>query len=209
MPPATDRLILHFTDVANVPKIIAAGGIHPDNVMSLNSAGFTECASVEIKGARRTKPVPVAPYGYVGDYVPFYYAPRSPMMSAISHGRVPGYTSSRNLVYLVSSIVRVDAAGLAWACCDGNARTGITRFFNTWVDLEAKIDWPLMKDQYWSDTPQDGDRKRRRMAEFLVHEFFPFSLVFAVVTHSQEVLDMIKTALPQGVETAVRPGYYI
>lgn len=177
--------------------------------MSSNSETFTECASTEIKGARRTKPVPVHPHKCVGDYVPFYYAPRSPMMSAISHGRVPGYSNSRHLVYLISSIVRVDAAGLAWVCSDGNARTGITRFFNTWEDLEAKTDWPLMKDQYWTDTADDGDRRRRRMAEFLVHRFFPLSLISAVVTYNRQILDTISENLPTGIKAVVRSDFYL
>jgi len=79
VPPTTDRAILHFTDVKNVPKIIATGGIYPDNVMSSRPETFTECASTDIKGARRTKPVPVAPYGYVGDYVPYL------LCSSITH----------------------------------------------------------------------------------------------------------------------------
>jgi ssDNA thymidine ADP-ribosyltransferase, DarT len=43
-----------------------------------------------------------------------------------------------------------------------------------------------MKETYWGDTREDGDRRRRRMAEFLVHKFFPFSLVSAIVTQSTD-----------------------
>jgi hypothetical protein len=209
VPPATDHAILHFTDVTNVPKIIAAGGIYPDNVMSAKPGAFTECASVEIKDARRTKPVPVPPFGYVGDYVPFYYAPRSPMMSAISYGQVPGYKNSRQLVYLISSVALVEAAGLRWVCTDGNARTGTTDFFNTRQALESEIDWPLMEERIWRNTTEDGDRKRRRAAEFLVHQFFPISLVTTVVTYNQDVLDSIQGSIPASVQTIADRGYYI
>jgi hypothetical protein len=102
---------------------------------------YADCASTDIKAARRTKAVPVRPYGYVGDYVPFYYAPRSPMMSAISNGQVPRCNDSRGLVYLASSVAQVDAAGLLWVCTDGNARAGITRFYNTREELEERTDW--------------------------------------------------------------------
>jgi len=47
------------------------------------------------------------------------------------------------------------------------------------------------------------------MAEFLVHEFFPFKLVFAVVAYSQSILDTIKAVLPAQVKAATRRGYYI
>ena len=49
-----------------------------------------------------------------------------------------------------------------------------TDFFDDLKDLD-KIDWDLMQSRYWNDTNDDPDRKRRRQAEFLVHEFFPWS----------------------------------
>lgn len=205
----TERWIYHFTDASNVARIVAAGGVHPDAVMASNPRGFIECASADIKAARRTKPVPVHPFGCVGDYVPFYYAPRSPMMSAISFGQVPGYRDSRQLVYLVSSLMAVDVAGLTWTATDGNARAGTTRFVNTWRELEVQTDWGVMKEQYWINTPSDGDRRRRRMAEFLVRDFFPVELVVGLVAHNSLVLDTIRAVLPPNMKTAVRPGYYI
>jgi hypothetical protein len=40
-----------------------------------------------------------------------------------------------------------------------------------------------MGDRYWRNTDEDGDRKRRRAAEFLVYNFFPFSLVTGIATY--------------------------
>jgi len=50
---------------------------------------------------------------------------------------------------------------------------------NYYLNLEHLnlLDWPLMKSRYWNDTINDNDRKRRRQAEFLVHNFFPLALV--------------------------------
>ena len=43
-----------------------------------------------------------------------------------------------------------------------------SRFFTDVADLD-QIDWLLMQEPYWNDTPEDPDRKRRRQAEFLVY----------------------------------------
>ena len=43
--------------------------------------------------------------------------------------------------------------------------------------LEEKIDWELMESKYWSLTPDDPDRKRRRQAEFLIYKFCPWKLI--------------------------------
>ncbi|MGA6165979.1 type II toxin-antitoxin system toxin DNA ADP-ribosyl transferase DarT [Amycolatopsis magusensis] len=203
-----ERLIYHFTDHTNLAGIVADGGLHSDARMAVLGRMLTECANEGVKRDRRTRVVPCPPGGVVADYVPFYYAPRSPMMSAISNGKVPGYTSNQNLIYLVSSTDRVKAAGLRWACTDGNARAMPTEFYNTWGELKANTDWELMNDRYWADTAEDGDRRRRRMAEFLVHEFFPLHLVAGIAAKSQRVAAIVRGQLPS-MDTRVIPDYYI
>ena len=46
-----------------------------------------------------------------------------------------------------------------------------------------------MQSRYWFDTPEDPDRKRRRQAEFLVHQFFPWNLISKI-----GVLDSVASA---------------
>ncbi len=83
-----DRRIYHFTDHANLAGIVAAGGLYGDSRMMASGRVFTECAHEGVKNDRRARAVSCPPGGVVADYVPFYYAPRSPMMSAISNGKV-------------------------------------------------------------------------------------------------------------------------
>lgn len=209
MQPVRDRFIFHFTDHANLAGILAEGGLHGDSRMTARGRAFRECANEGIKGGRRARVVSCPPDGVVADYVPFYYAPRSPMMSSISHAKVSGYTSTQDLIYLVSSLSRVHAAGLRWVCSDGNARATLTDFFNTWADLESVTDWDIMNAQYWADSAEDGGRKNRRSAEFLIHEFFPFALVMEVVAKSERVASLIRPQLSAGLDVKVVPGYYI
>jgi hypothetical protein len=51
----------------------------------------------------------------------------------------------------------------------------------------------------WADTLEDGDRVRRRQAEFLVHDAVPLSLVEQLA-----VIDDAVSALP----LVVRPDWY-
>lgn len=46
-------------------------------------------------------------------------------------------------------------------------------------DLDAldDLDWPLMKATYWRDTDEDGERKFRRQAEFLVYKSVPVDAI--------------------------------
>lgn len=204
-----DRLIYHFTDHANLVGIVADGGLHSDSRMMASGRAFTECANEGVKNDRRTRAVSCPPGGVVADYVPFYYAPRSPMMSAISNGKVSGYTSNQDLIYLVSSLDRVRAAGLRWVCTDGNARATLTEFFAAWSELESNTDWDIMKARQWANTSEDGYRRNRRMAEFLVHEFFPLSLVLGVAAKSERVASIVRRRLPALMDIRVVPDYYI
>ncbi|MGI8631827.1 MAG: type II toxin-antitoxin system toxin DNA ADP-ribosyl transferase DarT [Solirubrobacterales bacterium] len=139
-PPPT--LLYHFTHMENLPSIVAGG--------LLCEAAGTARSSVEvgnrrIKDQRRRRPVPVEPGGAVSDYVPFYFAPRSPMLYAINGGQVPEYTDGQDpLLYLVTSVERLVELGLALVFTDRNATLGFARFSAGLDELDGLVDWTLM-----------------------------------------------------------------
>jgi len=136
-----------------------------------------------IKARRLNRVVPVGPRGTVGDYVPFYFAPKSPMLFAISRGNVAGYTAGQQpVIYLCSSTEAVHAAGLGWVFTEGHADMEYTDFFDDFKDLD-KIDWNLMRAKYWNAIPENPDRSRRRQAEFLVRDFLPWQLVHQIAVY--------------------------
>ncbi len=81
------------------------------------------------------------------------------------------------LIYLATSVERVTAEALEWVFSDGGAEHSNSRFFNDIADLDQRIDWDILRAKQWADTPADTDRVRRRRAEFLVYDFFPWDLV--------------------------------
>jgi hypothetical protein len=100
-----DHLIVHFTHVRNLPGILAAGCLLADNRVDRRSALAVEAADLEIKSSRRAIRIGLAPFGCVADSVPFYFAPRSPMLYKLAKGGVPTYAEGQDpLVYLVSTV---------------------------------------------------------------------------------------------------------
>jgi hypothetical protein len=167
--------IYHITHVDNLAGIIKAGGLHCDR--DAQDIKIVNIAHQNIKGRRLRKAVPVGPGGVVADYVPFYFAPRSPMLFVINKGGVAGYTAGQGpIIYLCSTTEAVNAAGLQWVFTEGQAVMDYTDFFDNFKELN-RIDWKIMGEKYWRDTDDDGDRCRRRQAEFLVHNFFSWQLV--------------------------------
>jgi len=67
--------LFHITHVANLPGIIAAGGLWCDAMCAARGATVVGIAHQHIKDRRAAKRVRVAVGGTLADYVPFYFAP--------------------------------------------------------------------------------------------------------------------------------------
>lgn len=169
--------IYHITHIRNLPNIIKDGGLWCDHIVAARNLAHVSIAHQHIKDRRAAKHVTCASGGTLADYVPFYFAPRSPMLYAIHRGNVEGYQGGQAAVlHLVASAESVAKNKLSFAFTDGHAEMDISRFFTDLKNLD-QIDWAIMQATIWRDTLQDGDRKRRRQAEFLVHNFFHFFFV--------------------------------
>ncbi|MGP0020084.1 MAG: DUF4433 domain-containing protein [Candidatus Sulfotelmatobacter sp.] len=199
--------IYHITHVNNLRRIVAEGGLHCDRrAQELKSVNI---GHLHIKQRRLNREVPLGPGGTVGDYVPFYFAPRSPMLYVISRGGVEGYAEGQQpVIYLQSTAEKVDEAGLNWVFTEGHADMGYTDFFDDFRDL-TEVDWPLMKERYWHDTNDDPDRKRKRQAEFLVHQFFPWELVSYVGVYDRSVAERVSAIIGEEMpEIGIQPDWY-
>lgn len=204
--------IYHITHVANLAGIIADGGLWCDCLRAVRAAGAVSIAHQHIKERRAKRQVPVAAGGTLADYVPFYFAPRSPMLFTIHRGNVQGYTEGqRPIVHLLSTVETAVALNKAWAFTDGHAEMAISQFFADLEQLSEVVDWTIMRSQYWNDTADDNDRKRRRQAEFLVHEFFDWHAISRISVHDNAVRRQVEMVLPNidhGPEVVVEPGWY-
>ncbi|MGC5055044.1 type II toxin-antitoxin system toxin DNA ADP-ribosyl transferase DarT [Micromonospora sp. DT48] len=208
-------LIMHFTHVDNLPRILKAGRLFSDSSVGPQLA--INVGAVEIKALRRRRPVPCPPGGFVADYVPFYLAPRSPMMYRIARdhrdGKLGCYPGGDDpLVYLVSTVERVHAAGLSWVASDGNCAVGLTTFSTNLDELTTLVDWPLLRAEVWRNIPEDMDRMRRRAAEFLVHREFPIHLLVGYAVRTAQRREQVRQVLRDAgmIEpyVDVRPNWY-
>lgn len=197
-------LLYHFTHVDNLRSIID-NGIKSDSGVSTSSLAV-DVGDQDVKQRRRRRRVPVPPGGVTADYVPFYFAPQSPMMYVISRNGVDGYSAGLDpLVYIVTTLEAILAAGGVVVISDGNCASVLTAFRSNLDELDELVDWEVMGDQYWSNTPDDGDRKRRRQAELLVHRHVPWSAVTQLATRSKPMLKRVRAILSgAGVDLPVK-----
>jgi len=205
--------IYHITHINNLPSIIEAGGLWCDDEVAKGRVPATGIAHQHIKDRRASTEVPLPPAETLCDYVPFYFAPRSPMLYVIHRGNVAGYHGGQNeIIHLEASIENIVESGLPFVFTDGHAVMQISKFYNDISDLD-KIDWPVMESRLWNDTQQYPDRKRRRQAEFLVHSFLPWAQIQRIGVRLQaakrQVQDIIEqTSYPHNPTIIVQPQWY-
>jgi hypothetical protein len=203
--------IYHITHIRNLPNILKDGGLYCDRVVSERGLAHVSIAHQHIKDRRATKQVTASVGGVLADYVPFYFAPRSPMLYSIYGGYVEGYPEGQKpILHLVSSAEDVQKSKMPFAFSDGHGTMDISQFFDDLSRLD-QIDWKIMKEIYWNDIPEDGDRKRRRQAEFLVHQFFPISLVETIGVINNDMAAKVKgllQPLKQKPNVEVLPAWY-
>jgi len=207
----TPTPICHITHLRNLASILRDGGLKTNAQVRRQGIGYTNIAHQNIQDRRQSTPVPCGPGGCVHDYVPFYFAPRAPMLYVINRGGVESYREGQGpVLHLVSTAQAVQAAGLGFVFTDGHGIMAMTEFFDDLADLD-KVDWKVMKMKYWNDTPEDGDRSRRRQAEFLVYGFFPWTLVQEIGVMTPAIAAQVTQALqgqPHRPAVVVRRGWY-
>ncbi|MDB9514821.1 DUF4433 domain-containing protein [Kamptonema animale CS-326] len=180
--------IYHITHINNLESIVKADGLLACNAMYEAEAEYTNIAYESIQYRRATTRVPCSAGGVLHDYVPFYFAPRSPMLYAISMGKIEGYSEGQTpIIYLVSEAEKIADSNLHFAFTDGHAVIKFTDFFDDLEYLDEAIDWEVMNARYWYDTDEHPDRKRKRQAEFLVYNFFPWQLVTEIGVKNYQI----------------------
>lgn len=204
--------VFHITHFTNLDSILREGGLCCDNSRNKRKLACTGIAYEHIKARRANRKVPVCRGGTLADYVPFYFAPRSPMLYTIDRGNVPNYAEGQApIVHLVANAERIVGAGLPFAFTDGHADIGYSEFFDDLTRLN-EVDWDIMKATYWNDTADDGDRKRRRQAEFLVFDFLPWKYVDEIgvinASMAQRVRAIVDASTAAPRVTVHRDWYY-
>jgi ssDNA thymidine ADP-ribosyltransferase, DarT len=203
-----------MTRIERLPSVVEHG-LLPDNVCRQQQIAGVEIGYDHIKRRRAERVVPCGAGGTLADYVPFYFAPRSPMLYAITRGLVSAEAARTDqIVYLVSSIQSLRGAGLTVVASNRHAEMDYAEMSDLDGDLDHDgfVDWPLMTARYWNNTPDDPDRKERRQAECLVHPYVPWQAIEGVATKTEQARSQVElvlgTVAAQPARVAVRAEWY-
>ena len=192
-------LIYHITDVANLPAIIAENGLCSDAVMVKRSAEIIGYDHIK-KRRLNEIPVPCCEWRRVGEFVPFYFCPRSPMLFTINKGKTGRPEGcQKSIVHLVATMAAGIATGKAWAISSGNAGAYHTTFSAKLDALDA-LDWAAIKEIQWQGV------QHQKSAEFLVADFFPWTAIQEIGCQNSATADKVRSVL---ADAAHRPAVTI
>ena len=205
-----ERKIYHITHVENLVGIIRDGAIFSEHRLITEGRNPIVIGMDHIKERRLRKRVTCHPPLTVGEFVPFYFCARSVMLYVIDkrHSELVYRGGQREIVHLVSDVSTAieAAAGRAWAFSDGNASAAYTTFSKELDQLQIRVDWTAIAATDWRD-PAVKDKKQ---AEFLVHDFFPWSAVRMIGVHDPLIERRVREILG-GVSSqvvSVQPSWY-
>lgn len=206
LPPAPIPTKLYrLVHVDNLATLLGRGGLHAPNHTPADGLPYRTIHDAAVQAGRHIQPVPCGPRGNIHDYVPFYFGPLSVMLLKLRSGGVAGYTEGQTpLVYLVTTAQDIQAAARPFVFSNGH---GLARFTNWFDDLArlSEVDWGIVGAQYWADTNEDNDRKRRKQAEFLVWQMLDWSLVREIAVINQAMKDRVEAILATFPTAMQRP----
>lgn len=184
--------IYRLVHVDNLPALLVRGRLHAPHHSPADGIPYRTIHDANVQANRRVKDVPCGPGGTVHDYLPFYFGPLSVMLLQLKTGQVAGYNEGQEpLVYLRTTVQAVAQAGSPFVFTDGHGLAKFTRWFDDMAHLDA-VDWPLVRDRYWRDTPEDNDRKRRKQAEFLVWQGLDWDLLDGIGVFNASMQQRVK-----------------
>lgn len=152
----TSQPIYHITHLKNLSNILASGGLYSDSKMRSDETPHTLIGHEHIKQRRLSRKVSVAAKGFLGDYVPFNFCPRSVMLYIISVGAVEGYD---DVIHLVSTIEMATKVGKPLGLHRPTRRSRVCEIFSTPIRSEGS------GLGCYAATAMGWQRKRRHQGE--------------------------------------------
>lgn len=190
MIPTIDNICLYrMTHIANIPHVLQYGIVHSSSPN--RNPQFVSIGDASLIDFRSTKFVTIGNQGIMlGDYIPFYFGVRMPMLYVIQRGGnfVEKARKPEEIVYVAVSLKQIIANNLLYYFSDGHATDSLTTFYdkNNISRLPSIIDWQAVTARYWSGDGIDTDIKRRKQAEMLIKDDVPSSLIIGYVCYNDK-----------------------
>lgn len=157
--------------IKNIPYILKNGIVHSNSEKA--SQEYISIGDNTLIESRSNYKIPKTEYN-LGDFIPFYFGPRTPMLYEIQHGN--NNVNKRNpeeIVYCVILINDIIINKLEGFFTDGHAKNALTTFYsNDWLnELNEFVHRKDVYERHWGiNIDNTGETKRKKSAELLLKD---------------------------------------
>jgi hypothetical protein len=202
--------IFRIVHINNVEFILNNGMFtknHPNGDPNYVNIGDTTLIS-----QRNNHPVSVnPPNGTLGEYVPFYFGPLSPMLYNIFTGhRGIKKLPQDEIIYICCKVDDIIESNLTFCFTNGHAKNNFTSFYNN-IDQLSEVDWNIVYSRQWNPIEEDMDRMRRKQAEFLIKDMVPVLCIKCIVVFNEDkriLVDGIIQRLGLKINVIIKKDFY-
>lgn len=209
--------IYHITHVNNLPQIVQVGALWSDRKCVDNNVNCAGIASSEIKQERLyRRPIECHPTTNVGEYVPFYYCPRSVLLYIAKQGNMPGYNYAGGqspIIHLEFDLTNViqfaEQKRLRWALSDRNAALQYAKFSKT-IEAISTLPWAEIQTHNFSRSA-GVDILEKKMSEFLIYDEIPIQMISRIGVFNEETRQKVLQILDKSgyvLDVAVMRSWY-
>ncbi|BCD95853.1 DUF4433 domain-containing protein [Marinagarivorans cellulosilyticus] len=215
--------LFHITAIDNLAAIFSESALLCKTLSDTKGLGYHNIAHAGAQGTRAGKAVIDPPGGGIHDYVPFYFAPRSPMLSAIHHKQVAGCPYRQaDIVYFELLVRQVVQKGAEFVFYDRNATKNYSVAYTDPHQLKNAIDWELLTEpptldgfcKFFHDRHEPAkylDRREKRQAEFLIKDSVPvswFTRLGVIDNHKASIVQQMANEHGVNLAVDVMPDWY-
>jgi hypothetical protein len=192
-----------MTHIGNIPHILANGITHKSSPNA--NRDYLPIGDVSLINTRATKQVNISngnrsqSFGTItlGDFIPFYFGVRMPMLYVMQHGGnyVEKASAKEDIIYLVCNLKDIVESGMAYYFSDGHATDNLSLFYDRSKinDLPDIIDKQAITARFWND---NLDIRRKKQAEFLVPNYIAPENIYGFVCYNETAKqDLIKKGI--------------
>lgn len=206
MPDFSKIYLYRMTHIENIPHILSNGLTHrtSDNA-NTNYVPIGDSSLISTRNTRTLKNGRL-----LGDYIPFYFGYRTPMLFVIQKGlNGVAPTSAENIVYCVTSIKEVLDSNIDFIFTDGHAIDSFTNEFDKQqvANIEDILDFNAIKAVFWKDE-NDLDKKRRKEAEFLLEQDLPNNYILGYICFNETAKAKLISFGIDEIKIVIKPNYY-
>lgn len=193
-----------MTHIDNIENILNVGLVLPTSEKA--NPQYVPIGDVTAIDTRRHS---ILPNGRsIGDYIPFYFGPRTPMLYVIQHGyNNVTQRKAEEIVYCVISIDDIVRNNVPCIFTDGHALTKITTIYpgHLLKDVNKYVKYCDVYAKQWIDEP---DAKRLKEAELLIESDMSPTYIRYFLVYNESARQKLLSLNIDEMKIRIAPHFY-